>query len=80
MKRVATATGLLLFGVVATAYADSPGGWSQYDDLMAKVQAHDHVASVQQVQQAKPVYEFNTSQQRTTSVFPANPNERTNNQ
>jgi hypothetical protein len=78
MKRVATVTGLMLFGLVGVANADSPGGWSQFDQMM-KPQGQAKVAPVQQVQQAKPVYEFNATQQRSTSLFPADPNEHTNN-
>jgi hypothetical protein len=76
MKREATVAGLVLFGLVGAAYADSPGGWSQFNDMAAKAQARDKIAPVQP---AKPVYEFNATQQRSTSLFPANPNERTNN-
>ncbi len=76
MWRLATVTGLALFGLVGVAYADSPGGWSQFNDLVAKAQDRDKAAPAQQ---AKPVYEFNAAQQRSTSLFPPDPNERTNN-
>jgi len=79
MKRMAMAASLILFSLVGAAYADSPGGWSQFNDLVAKAQARDQAASVQEVQQAKPVYEFNTTQQRRAAVFPANPDERSTN-
>jgi hypothetical protein len=79
MKRMATATAVMLFSWVGVAYADSPGGWSQFNDMTTKAQASEHAASVQQVQQAKPVYEFNTTQQRNTAVFPADSNQRTSN-
>jgi len=74
MQRAAVVAGLVLFGIVGVANADSPGGWSQFDQMM-KPQSQPKVA---QVQDAKPVYEFNATQQRSTSLFPANPNERTN--
>lgn len=74
MQRAAVIAGLVLFSMVGVAYADSPGGWSQFNE-MTKPQAQPKVA---QVQQAKPVYEYNATQQRSTSLFPADPNERTN--
>ena len=76
MRRVAPVAGLALFGMVSVAYADSPGGWSQFDALVAKAQDRNRLAPVQQ---ANPIYEFNAAQQRSTSVFPANPAEHTNN-
>ena len=74
MQRVAAVAGLVLFGMVGVAYADSPGGWSQFNEML-KPQAELRVAPVQQVQQAKPVYEFAVGQQSGTWVSPANPNE-----
>jgi hypothetical protein len=79
MKRMATATGVMLFSLAGVAYADSPGGWSQFNDMTAKAQAREHAASVQQVQQSEPVYGLNTTQHGNTAVFPAEPNQRTSN-
>jgi hypothetical protein len=74
MQRVAAVAGLVLFSMVGVAYADSPGGWSQFNEMM-KPQAPVRVAPVQEVQQAKPVYEFAVGQKSGTWVAPANPNE-----
>jgi hypothetical protein len=79
MKRVASVAGLALFGLVNVANDDSPGGWSQFDALVAKAQDRDKIAPVQEVQRANPVYQFNAGQQRSTSLFPANPAERATN-
>ena len=73
MQRVAAVAGLVLVSMVGVAYADSPGGWSQLDEMM-KPQDQVAVAPVQQVQ-AKPIYEFAVGQKSGTRVFPANPNE-----
>jgi hypothetical protein len=74
MQRVAAVAGLVLVSMVGVAYADSPGGWSQFNEMM-KPQAQVAVAPVQQVQQAKPVYEFAVGQKSGTWVSTANPNE-----
>lgn len=74
MQRVAAIAGLVLLGMVGVAYADSPGGWSQFDAMM-KPHGQAKVAPVQQVQQAKPVYEFAVGQKRAVGLSPANPNE-----
>ncbi len=74
MQRVAAVAGLALFSMAGVAYADSPGGWSQFDQMM-KPQAQATAAPVQQVQQAQPVYEFAVGQKRRTALFPAHPNE-----
>ena len=73
MQRVASVAGLVLFGMVGVAYADSPGGWSQFDDIVRKAQSQPKVAQVQQGRQTAPVYEFATGQKRGTSVSQANP-------
>lgn len=52
MQRVAAVAGVVLFGLVGVAHADSPGGWSQFEAMM-KQQA----AKVAQSQQAQPVKE-----------------------
>jgi len=52
MQRVAAVAGLALFGMVGVAYADAPGGWSQFDH-MVKQQAAAKVAQGQQMQQVK---------------------------
>jgi hypothetical protein len=72
MQRAAAVAGLALFSMVGVAYADSPGGWSQINDMVA--QSQPKVAQVQQVHQTAPVYEFSTAQKRGTWVYPANPN------
>ena len=74
MQRVAAVAGLVLFSMVGVANADSPGGWSQFDEMM-KPHGQAKVAPVPQVQQAKPVFEFAVDQKNATSLFPANPNE-----
>ncbi len=79
MKRVASVAGLVLFGLMNVAYADSPGGWSQFDAMVAKAQDRDKIAPVQEVQRTSPIYQFNAAQQGSTSLFPANPAERANN-
>jgi hypothetical protein len=78
MQRVAVVAGLVLFSMVGVANADSPGGWSQFEEMM-KPQGQATVAPVQQVQQATPVYEFAAGQKGATSLFPANSNEGANN-
>ena len=78
MQRVVAVAGLVLVGMVGVAYADSPGGWSQFDQMM-KPQAQAKAASIQQVQQAQPVYEFAVGQKRNAALFPAHANEGSNN-
>ena len=75
MQRVASVAGLVLFGMVGVAYADSPGGWSQFDD-MVKAQGQPKVAQVQQGRQTAPVpvYEFATGQRGGTWVSQEIPN------
>ena len=73
MQRVAAVAGLVLFGLAGVAYADSPGGWSQFE-AMTKPQSQAKVAQVQQVQQTTPVYEFATDQKRGTTVSQGTPN------
>jgi hypothetical protein len=73
MQRVASVAGLVLFGMVGVAYADNPGGWSQFDG-MVKAQGQPKVAQVQQGRQTAPVYEFATGQKGGTWVSQANPN------
>jgi hypothetical protein len=73
MQRVAVVAGLVLFGLAGVAYADSPGGWSQFDS-MTKPQSQAKVAQVQQVQQTTTVYEFPTSPKRGTWVSQETPN------
>jgi len=75
MQRAAAVVGLVLFSVVGVAHADSPGGWSQFDQMVAKAQGQPKVAQVQQVPQTTPVYEFATGQKPGTWVSPANPNQ-----
>ena len=72
MQRAAVVAGLVLFSTVGVAYADSPGGWSQFNDMVT--QSQPKVAQVQQVHQTAPVYQFTTGQRRGTWVSPANPN------
>ena len=73
MQRVAAVAGLVLLGLAGVAYADSPGGWSQFD-AMTKPQSQAKVAQVQQVQQTTPVYELVTGQKRDTTVSQGTPN------
>jgi len=74
MQRVAAVAGLVLVSMVGVAYADSPGGWSQFDEMM-KPHGPAKIAPVQQGQQANPVYEFAVGQKRAVGLSPANPNE-----
>ena len=74
MRRVASLAGLVLFNMAGVAYADSPGGWSQFDGMVAKARGQPQVAQVQQVRQTTPVYEFATGQKRGTWVSHPNPN------
>ena len=74
MKRAAVVAGLVLFSMVGVAYADSPGGWSQFDAMVTKPQSQAKVAQVQQVQQTTTVYEFPTGQKRGTWVSQEPPN------
>ena len=74
MQRVASLAGLALFGMVGVAYADTPGGWSQFDAMVTKAQGQPQVAQVQQVLQTTPVYEFATGQRGGTWVSQENPN------
>jgi hypothetical protein len=78
MKRVFAATSLVLAAISGAAYADSPGGWSQFNDLVARPQGQNKVAPAQQVHQP-PVYEFSTGERRSTRLFSPNPDEGANN-
>ena len=72
MQRAAAVAGLMLFSMVGAAYADSPGGWSQFTDMV--IHGQPKVAQAQQVHQTTPVYEFATGQKRGTWVSSENPN------
>ncbi len=72
MQRAAAVAGWVLFSMVGVAYADSPGGWSQFDE-MTKPRGQVKVAPIQQVQQAKPAYEFAIGQKGRAALSPANP-------
>jgi hypothetical protein len=74
MKRIAAVAGLVLVSMVGVAYADSPGGWSQFNEMVTEAQRQPNVAQAHQAQQTKPVYEFATGQKRGTWVSQANPN------
>ncbi len=74
MQQVTPVAGLVLFGMVGVAYADAPGGWSQFDAMVSKAQGQPRVAQVQQAPQKTPVYEFATGQKRGTWVSEPNPN------
>ena len=78
MRRAAAVAVLVFFSLAGVAYADSPGGWSQFD-AMTRPQGRVTMAPVQEVQQAKPVYEFAVGQKGGTSLSPANPNEAASN-
>lgn len=78
MKRVFAVSVLVLFSMAGVAYADSPGGWSQFSDMVSKAQGRNQAAPLHQAQQS-PVYEFTAGEQRGTRLFPANPNEGANN-
>lgn len=73
MKRVGVAS-LVLFGLVGVAYADSPGGWSQFDAMVKGGQAQKVVVQAAPVGQPKEVAQFVTNEKTGTWVFPANPN------
>ena len=66
MQRAAAVAGLMLFSMVGAAYADSPGGWSQFNDLV--IHGQPKVAQAQQLHQTTPVYELPTGQKRGTWV------------
>ena len=72
MQRAAAVAGLVMFSLVGVAHADSPGGWSQFNDMVTHSQPA--VAEAKQLHQSVPVYEFATGQQHGTWVAPANPN------
>jgi hypothetical protein len=78
MRRAFGVSGLVLLSMAGIAHADTPGGWSQFNDLVAKAQGRTTVAPAQQVQQT-PVYEFTAGEKHGTWLFPPNPNEGANN-
>jgi hypothetical protein len=80
MQRVLAVAGVVLFGMAGVAHADSPGGWSQFNDMVAKAQGRVTTPTQPvQVEQARPVYDFATQNRRGTVLFPPNPNEGANN-
>jgi hypothetical protein len=78
MKRLFAASGLVLVAMSGVGYADSPGGWSQFNDLTAKAQGRNNLAPAQQVHPT-PVYEFTAGEKRGTRLFPPNTDEGANN-
>jgi hypothetical protein len=78
MQRALAVAGLVLVAMSGVAYADSPGGWSQFDAMVATAQGQNKVAPLRQVQQ-NPVYEFPTGANNRTRLFPPNQNEGANN-
>jgi hypothetical protein len=45
MKRLFAASGLVLVAMSGVGYADSPGGWSQFNDLTAKAQGSEQLGA-----------------------------------
>ena len=79
MQRALAFAGLVLVAMNGVAYADSPGGWSQSNDLATKAQGRVKESGQEvQVQQAKPVSEYSTQNRRNTQLFLPNPNEGAN--
>ena len=51
MQQIASVAGVVSFSTVGVAYADGPGGWSQFNDVVNRAPGQSKAAQAQQAPQ-----------------------------